>query len=64
MTDPEKVVRFDDLHDFLAARRLRVVRAGWRWGERRPYLIVATAPAAAEPDAQPAAEPKRKDSDE
>lgn len=43
MTD---LVRIDDLPAYLAEHGLRVVRGGWRWGEHRPYLIVAVGPLA------------------
>jgi hypothetical protein len=47
------LVRIDDLPAYLAEHGLRVVRGGWRWGEHRPYLIVAVGPLADGPQALP-----------
>lgn len=58
-----EIVPVEDLPAYLAQHGLRVVRGGWRWGEKRPYVIVAAAPAAL-PDAQPPAEPERKDTNQ
>jgi len=35
-----EIVRVDELRAYLAAHGLRVVRGGWRWGDKRPYLIL------------------------
>ena len=38
-----ETVRADELSAYLAAHGLRVVRGGWRWGDRYPYVITGPA---------------------
>jgi hypothetical protein len=38
-----EIVRADELSAYLARYGLRVVRGGWRWGNKRPYLITGPA---------------------
>jgi hypothetical protein len=44
-----QLVRIENLPAYLAAHGLRVVRAGWRWGDKRPWLILGPAQPAEEP---------------
>ncbi len=46
-----ETVRAEELRAYLAAHGLRVVRGGWRWGEKHPYVITGPAlPAEAKAD--------------
>lgn len=56
------IVRAEHLADYLALHGLRVVRASWPKGAPRPLLILGPAQAAPVSDAQPPAEPERKES--
>lgn len=38
-----ETVRADELRAYLAAHGLRVVRGGWRWGAKHPYVITGPA---------------------
>jgi len=38
-----ETVRVEQLRAYLAAHGLRVVRGGWRWGEKHPYVITGPA---------------------
>lgn len=46
-----ETVRVEQLTAYLAAHGLRVVRGGWRWGAKHPYVITGPAlPAEAKDD--------------
>lgn len=64
----DEIVRSDELADYLESHHLRVVRGSWRRGQRWPILVLgpaqSEATSAAAADAQPTAEPERKELDE
>ena len=46
-----EIVKIEELRAYLAQHNLRVIKGGWRFGEKRPWLITGPAlPAEANTD--------------